>query len=117
MASFFVGTNISVLSKNHTFVGFKFRGHCICLHIIIPKIPFSWILDFVDQTFHENWYPMNIKTSTVHVICVSERIHQAHGAAQKAKKSLQKPKSGKVGSKFLCGNSQPHLNTNYIYPS
>ena len=56
----FVGTNFRGLNKNDTFVGFKIRAIVFSFFMFIQKITFSWVLEFVDRTFHENhenWYP------------------------------------------------------------
>ena len=67
-AFIFVGINFRGWNRNHTFVGVKIRGHSTFLHNSYRKIAFSWVLEFVDWTLHENhgnWYPMKIKPSTV----------------------------------------------------
>ena len=63
-----VGTNFYGLNKNHTFVGFKTRGHSIFLHSSYRKLQFrghlnSWIGPSTKTT--KNGYPRKIKPSTV----------------------------------------------------
>lgn len=60
----------------------------------------KWVTD----DFHLDWDPC-VTVSPLFIfytkILFPEKIHQAHGAAQKAKKSLQKPKAQKsVSTKY-----------------
>ena len=64
----FVCTNFRRLSENLTLVGFKICGHSVFLHYTYRKSLFrghwnSWIGPSTKTT--KNWYPMNIKPSTV----------------------------------------------------